>query len=133
MQSGGGLTPSQDAENRPVFALESGPAAGVLAAVHAVRDWNRANVISFDMGGTTAKATIIEDGQVSYSTQYEVGSTVSVGNRLAGGGGELLIAPGIDIAEVGVGGWKHCVSGRGRRAAQRGRRARTGLLSTGWH
>jgi N-methylhydantoinase A len=104
MQSAGGLTPEEDAAERPVFALESGPAAGVLAAGFAARRIGLGNVITLDMGGTTAKASIIEDGRVSYSPEYEVGASLSAGNRLVGGGGELIRAPTIDIAEVGAGG-----------------------------
>ena len=47
---------------------------------------------------------MIEDGTVSYSPEYEVGASISAGNRLVGGGGELIRAPSIDIAEVGSGG-----------------------------
>ena len=56
------------------------------------------------MGGTTAKASIIEEGALSYSPQYEVGASLSTGGRLLGGAGELIRAPSIDIAEVGAGG-----------------------------
>ena len=104
MQSAGGLTPERDAAFRPVFALESGPAAGVLAAKHTARLIGVGNLITFDMGGTTAKASMIESGQVSYSPEYEVGASMSVGNRLVGGGGDLIRAPSIDLAEVGSGG-----------------------------
>ena len=104
MQSAGGLTPAADAALRPVFALESGPAAGVLAAGKVAKATGTRNVISFDMGGTTAKAAMIESGDIPYSPEYEVGSSLSAGNRLTGGGGELILAPSIDIAEVGAGG-----------------------------
>jgi N-methylhydantoinase A len=104
MQSAGGLAPEQDAGLRPVYVLESGPAAGVLAAAHAARRLGIANALSLDIGGTTAKASLIEGGQVAYSPEYEVGASVSSGNRLVGGGGELIRAPSIDIAEVGAGG-----------------------------
>ena len=56
------------------------------------------------MGGTTAKASMIEGGRIDYSPEYEVGSSLSVVSRLVGGGGELIRAPSIDIAEVGAGG-----------------------------
>ena len=62
------------------------------------------NAISFDMGGTTAKASLIEDGRVSRSLEYEVGASLSSGSRLLRGGGELIRIPTIDIAEVGAGG-----------------------------
>ena len=104
MQSAGGLMTADDAATRPVFALESGPAAGVLAAANLAALTNVTGVISFDMGGTTAKASLIEEGRISYSAEYEVGAAVSAGNRLTGGGGELILAPSIDIAEVGAGG-----------------------------
>ena len=104
MQSTGGLTPDDDAARRPVFALESGPAAGVLGAAHVSGQLGLDNVITLDMGGTTAKASIIEEGKISYSPEYEVGASLSAGNRLVAGGGELIRAPSIDIAEVGAGG-----------------------------
>ena len=84
--------------------MESGPAAGVLAAGFTAQRLGTDNLITLDMGGTTAKASIIEDGAVSYSPEYEVGASISAGNRLVGGGGELIRAPSIDIAEVGSGG-----------------------------
>ena len=104
MQSAGGLTPDEDAALRPVFMLESGPAAGVLAAGFTARRMGVDNVITLDMGGTTAKASMIENGRIDYSPEYEVGSSLSIVNRLVGGGGELIRAPSIDIAEVGAGG-----------------------------
>jgi N-methylhydantoinase A len=104
MQSAGGLTPEQDAAQRPVYVLESGPAAGVLAAGIMARRTGAAGVITLDIGGTTAKASIVENGAVAYSAEYEVGASLSVGSRLIGGGGELIRAPSIDIAEVGAGG-----------------------------
>ncbi|MCW5850274.1 MAG: hydantoinase/oxoprolinase family protein [Anaerolineae bacterium] len=104
MQSAGGLTPAEDAAVRPVYVLESGPAAGVLAALALVQRQGLSNAITLDVGGTTAKASIIEDGQIAYSPEYEVGASLSAGNRLVGGGGELIRAPSIDIAEVGAGG-----------------------------
>src|SRR5262245_53155512 len=104
MQSAGGLTPAADAAVRPVFVLESGPAAGVLAAAFTAQRLRLANVISLDVGGTTAKASLIEGGRVAHSPQYEVGASLSAGNRLVGGGGDIVLAPSIDIAEVGAGG-----------------------------
>ena len=84
------------------------------------------------MGGTTAKASLIEDGRVSRSQEYEVGAALSAGSRLLRGSGELIRIPTIDIAEVGAGGGSIALARRGRRArrrpAQRGRRSRAGLL-----
>ena len=104
MQSSGGLASAAHTARRPVFMLESGPAAGVLAANLTARRLGAANVITLDMGGTTAKASMVEGGRVNYSAQYEVGASLSSGSRLVGGGGELIRAPTIDIAEVGAGG-----------------------------
>lgn len=104
MQSAGGLTPEKEATRSPVYMLESGPAAGVLASQTTARHLGLKNIITLDMGGTTAKASLIEEGQVRYSPEYEVGASLSAGNRLVGGGGELIRAPSIDIAEVGAGG-----------------------------
>ncbi len=104
MQSSGGVMTSDDARARPVYALESGPAAGVVAALAIAGRLGYENVISFDMGGTTAKASLIERGAVSRAREYEVGGSISAGSRLLRGSGELLRIPAIDIAEVGAGG-----------------------------
>src|SRR5262249_45984339 len=104
MQSSGGVMTSDDATRRPVLALESGPAAGVVAALGTATRLGFENAISFDMGGTTAKASLIEAGAVSRSREYEVGGSRSSGSRLMRGSGELLRIPTIDIAEVGAGG-----------------------------
>src|SRR5581483_1104962 len=104
MQSSGGVMSARDAELRPVFALESGPAAGVVAALGMARRLGFPDAIAFDMGGTTAKASLIEKGAVSRGREYEVGGSLSAGSRLLRGAGELLRIPTIDIAEVGAGG-----------------------------
>src|SRR5581483_4218324 len=104
MQSSGGVMSSAEAARRPVYALESGPAAGVVAAAALARALGHANAIAFDMGGTTAKASLIEGGAVSRSQEYEVGAALSAGSRLLRGSGELIRIPTIDVAEVGAGG-----------------------------
>ena len=104
MQSSGGVMTSDDAKVRPVFALESGPAAGVVAALGMAELLGIENAIAFDMGGTTAKASLIEHAAISRGREYEVGGSISAGNRLIRGAGELLRIPTIDIAEVGAGG-----------------------------
>jgi N-methylhydantoinase A len=104
MQSSGGVMTAEDGKRRPVLALESGPAAGVVAALGMARRLDRPNAIAFDMGGTTAKASLIEHGAVSRGREYEVGGSLSAGSRLMRGAGELLRIPTIDIAEVGAGG-----------------------------
>src|SRR4051794_29040121 len=104
MQSSGGVMTSDAAKLRPVLALESGPAAGVVAALGMARRLGIENAIAFDMGGTTAKASLIENGAISRGREYEVGGSISAGSRLIRGAGELLRIPTIDIAEVGAGG-----------------------------
>jgi N-methylhydantoinase A len=104
MQSSGGVMTANDAKERPVFALESGPAAGVVAARWMGEQLGVDNLLAFDMGGTTAKASLIEDGAISRGREYEVGGSMSAGSRLIRGAGELLRIPTIDIAEVGAGG-----------------------------
>ncbi len=104
MQSSGGLVSAAGAADRPVRVIESGPAAGVIAAAAAGRTAGFANLITFDMGGTTAKASIIERGEIHLTPEYEVGSAVSQASRLIKGGGHLIRIPAIDVAEVGAGG-----------------------------
>src|SRR5262245_20516922 len=104
LQSSGGTMTADDAAVRPVYALESGPAAGVVAALSLARQLGHANAIAFDLGGTTAKASLIQDGRVSLCQEYEVGAALSAGSRLLRGSGELIRIPTIDIAEVGAGG-----------------------------
>ena len=104
MQSNGGVISAKLAGSQPVRIIESGPAAGVVAALAAGRSANYKNLITFDMGGTTAKASIIERGEVTLASEYEVGGSVSQGSRLIKGGGYLIRVPAIDVAEVGAGG-----------------------------
>src|SRR5947209_2033661 len=61
-------------------------------------------IVTFDMGGTTAKASLVEDGEVSRATEYQVGGGIMAGSRLLTGAGYLLRVPAIDLAEVGAGG-----------------------------
>ena len=119
MQSSGGVMASADATVRPVLALESGPAAGVVAALAMAQRLGLENAIAFDMGGTTAKASLIENGAVSRAREYEAGGSLSAGSRLMRGAGELLRIPTIDIAEVGAGGGSIACAGRILRAGSR--------------
>jgi N-methylhydantoinase A len=104
MQSNGGVMSARAAVRRPMHIVESGAAAGVVAAQHLTATLAAPNVITLDMGGTTAKAAILEDGRPTQVAEYEVGGGISVGNRLYRGGGYPLRAPALDIAEVGAGG-----------------------------
>ncbi len=107
MQSNGGLTTASVASEMPVHIVESGPAAGVVGSQALARKMGLPKVITFDMGGTTAKASIIENGEVTRATEYSVGAGIMVGSRLLTGAGYLLKVPAIDLAEVGAGGGSH--------------------------
>jgi N-methylhydantoinase A len=104
MQSGGGTMSPAAAVRRPAYLVESGPAAGVIACAHLARLTERLNVISFDMGGTTAKAAMLEDGEPVRTTEYEIGGGINLSSRLVKGGGYAIKLPFIDVSEIGAGG-----------------------------
>ena len=104
MQSNGGVMTAEGGRQRPVHVIESGPAAGVIATAHLARRIAEPNAISIDMGGTTAKASVIESYEIKRTGEFEIGGTVSQGSRLNRGTGFVLRVPAIDIAEVGAGG-----------------------------
>ena len=104
MQSSGGTVRAHVARERPVDSIESGPAAGVIGAAALGRHLGIPNLISFDMGGTTAKTCLIENGAPRLTSEYEVGGGLNIGHRLLRGGGYLLRVAAIDLAEIGAGG-----------------------------
>jgi N-methylhydantoinase A len=104
MQSNGGVMSTKAARNRPAYIIESGPAAGVLAAARLAGECALDRVISFDMGGTTVKACLIEHGIPLEKPGSEIGAGANVGTRLFGGGGHTVRVPSIDIVEAGAGG-----------------------------
>ena len=104
MQSNGGLMTAAAAAAVPMHIIESGPAAGVVGAQVLARRMALPRVITFDMGGTTAKASIVEDGEINQAGEYQVGGGIMLGSRLLTGAGYLLRVPSIDLAEVGAGG-----------------------------
>jgi N-methylhydantoinase A len=104
MQSGGGMMGAGKAAEQPIHVIESGPAAGVMGALSLANAMGAANVITLDMGGTTAKASVIEGGRITRTNDYEVGGGISLSARLQRGAGYALRVPAIDIAEVGAGG-----------------------------
>ncbi len=104
MQSNGGLMTDAAAAAHPIHIIESGPAAGVVGAQALARRIGLGKLITFDMGGTTAKASIVEDGEVTRAAEYQVGGGIMHGSRLLTGAGYLLRVPAIDLAEVGAGG-----------------------------
>ena len=104
MQSNGGIMSARQAAETPVKIVESGPAAGVVGGDEIGRRVGLPNLITFDMGGTTAKASLIEDGQRSWTTEHEIGAGISLSSRLVKGGGHAIKVPVMDLAEVGAGG-----------------------------
>lgn len=104
MQSSGGLLDAASVSRQPVQIIESGPAAGVTAAQKLAKLIGLSTVVAFDMGGTTAKASLIEHGEPIVSADYEVGGGMNVARGLSSGAGYPVQAPSIDIAEVGSGG-----------------------------
>ncbi len=104
MQSNGGLTTEQEASVKPMNIIESGPAGGVIGALALASTLGLPNIITFDMGGTTAKAALVERGEVTWSLEYQVGGGIMIGSRLLTGSGYMLKVPAIDLAEVGAGG-----------------------------
>jgi N-methylhydantoinase A len=104
MQSNGGLTTATAAAERPMNIIESGPAGGVVGAQKLARTRGLDKIITFDMGGTTAKASMVEEGEVARVAEYSVGAGVMIGSRLLTGAGYALKVPAIDLAEVGAGG-----------------------------
>jgi N-methylhydantoinase A len=107
MQSNGGLTTDAAATERPMNIIESGPAGGVVGAQALARAKGLDKIITFDMGGTTAKASMVEHGEVARAHEYAVGAGIMIGSRLLTGAGYTLKVPAIDLAEVGAGGGSH--------------------------
>ena len=103
MGSNGGILEAAEAVAMPAMAVESGPAAGVVAAALVARQTGRPDLISFDMGGTTAKASLIRGGQYETTPDYEVGGGSSR-TRWMNGTGHPIRVPVIDLAEVSAGG-----------------------------
>ena len=103
MQSNGGIMTSRTARRRPAYMVESGPAAGVLAAARFAAEAKLPNVISFDMGGTTAKACLIRNGIPLEKAQVSIGSASTAGG-FSHDLGHVVRVPSIDLVEVGAGG-----------------------------
>ena len=95
MRSNGGVMTPEVATERPVAMMESGPVGGIIASAHVGVQLGFPNVISFDMGGTTAKASLIRDGEPTLAPGYYVGGY---------GSGHPVMLPMIDVVEVGAGG-----------------------------
>jgi N-methylhydantoinase A len=103
MKSDGGLATPEEALRTPAAFIESGPAAGVVATAALARALGVARAVSFDMGGTTAKAGSVVEGRPQYTEIYEVGGKVHMG-RIVRGSGYPVRYPFIDLVEVSSGG-----------------------------
>jgi len=100
MMSGGGLTTLDNAAQFPIRLVESGPAGGAILAAHIARECDLDKVLSFDMGGTTAKICLISDGEPERSRVFEVARTY----RDMKGSGWPVRIPVIEMVEIGAGG-----------------------------
>ena len=103
MGSGGGVSTVDEGLRMPAMFVESGPAAGVIATAALGKVLSLSRLVSFDMGGTTAKASLIDDGQVSVTTEYEVGGSGNLRRWLLGTGHPIKV-PVVDLSEVSAGG-----------------------------
>jgi len=95
MRSNGGVMTPEVATERPVAMMESGPVGGIIASAQVGLALGYPNVISFDMGGTTAKASLIREGEPTLAPGYYVGGYAA---------GHPVMLPMIDVVEVGAGG-----------------------------
>lgn len=100
VKSNGGLTSADNGRKFPVNFIESGPAAGVVATLHLCKQVGLTNVIAFDMGGTTAKVGVIQNGLPKVTTEFYA-DQMSEGQLV---GGYPIKNPVIDIIEIGAGG-----------------------------
>jgi N-methylhydantoinase A len=95
MRSNGGVMTPEIATARPAAMMESGPVGGIIASAQVGCALGFRNVISFDMGGTTAKASLVREGEPTMAPGYHVGGYAS---------GHPVMLPMIDVVEVGAGG-----------------------------
>lgn len=98
--SAGGLTEVETARKFPIRLVESGPAGGAILAANVARQCGYDRIVSFDMGGTTAKICLIDDGAPHYSRNFEVAREY----RFLKGSGLPIRIPVIDMVEIGAGG-----------------------------
>ncbi|MFH1349668.1 MAG: hydantoinase/oxoprolinase family protein, partial [Pseudomonadota bacterium] len=100
MKSNGGITTVYDLNRFPVHMIEAGPAAGALMAAFYGNDIIRSpNLVSFDMGGTTAKLALIEDGRPRITNWFEADKV-----KMKEGSGLPVIVPAVELIEIGAGG-----------------------------
>ncbi|MES9539496.1 MULTISPECIES: hydantoinase/oxoprolinase family protein [unclassified Actinomadura] len=100
MLSDGGITTARAASERPIALVESGPAAGAMAAAHMATTCGFKDVVAFDMGGTTAKVSLVHDGVPARTHLMEVARA----HRFKRGSGFPVRVPTVDLIEIGAGG-----------------------------
>ena len=100
MLSNSGFAAVEGVREHPVRIIESGPAGGALAAAQIARSLGEAHALGFDMGGTTAKICLIEDGEPATENRFEVART----SRFQKGSGLPILSPTVDLVEIGAGG-----------------------------
>src|SRR2546428_9094982 len=127
MESSGGAMSATAAAERPIHIIGSGPAAGVVGAAELARRLGNLSLLSFDMGGTTAKAALIEEGRFLRVNAIEVGGGINIAGRLLSGGGYPLRSPSMDSPEIGPGGAR--IARPHPSSARRGRPRRPGALA----
>ena len=103
MGSRGGVSTVDEGLRMPAMLVESGPAAGVIGTAALGDLLSLPQLISFDMGGTTAKASLIDNGQISVTTEYEVGGSGNLRRWLQGTGHPIKV-PVVDLMEISAGG-----------------------------
>ncbi|SVD09513.1 uncharacterized protein METZ01_LOCUS362367, partial [marine metagenome] len=100
MLSNGGVVAAEEAARAPIRLVESGPAAGALAARWFARRLGEERLLAFDMGGTTAKATLVEGFEPESTNTFEVARVY----RFKKGSGFPVAVPSLDLVEIGAGG-----------------------------
>ena len=100
MLSSGGFTAVESAAEAPIQLLESGPAAGVISAIATGAAAGEQRILAFDMGGTTAKACVVRDGDPEVTRGFEAARV----RRFKKGSGLPMLVPSIDLMEIGAGG-----------------------------
>jgi N-methylhydantoinase A len=101
--SNGGLSSARIAQDTPVFFISSGRSAGVVGAGRLGDAIKEQELVVFDMGGTTASASLIHEGQLARTNEYEFRAGISTPSRFIKAGGYMMRVPTIDVAEVGSG------------------------------
>ena len=102
--SNGGLAAARTAREKPVFFISSGRSAGVVGAARLGQAAGEDNIVVFDMGGTTASASLVKNGEISRASEFEFRAGISAPARFIKAGGYMMRVPTVDVAEVGSGG-----------------------------